>query len=291
MDTIGPLRAPGMVSARAMSSVIQSITPNPSLLVQYPIFFTMARVTVHRHLSLKENGRQMPAVQASVLHGFDIYQKYGIWSLYRGLPVFMGHSFANALLAHPIKRIRSRRLAASARVVADAATYPLLLACTRMAAYTTGDSQWGFMDCIRNTIEVDGWRGLWSGALPYLLVTAYKELEEIGFKILKSSYPRLDEADSAILGFLRIGLGAVVTSPFLTMSTILRCQSNNPALLTPTSFGQVFRNMPWRWNLLALSIVAALGAVNIALIHDKHASNEVEDVRGDEREKVEEITE
>jgi hypothetical protein len=58
------------------------------------------------------------------------------------------------------------------------------------------------------------------------------------------------------------------------MSTILRCQSNNPDLLKPTSFGDVFINMPWKWNLVALSVVLALGAVNVALIHDKHSSAE-----------------
>jgi hypothetical protein len=151
-----------------------------------------------------------------------------------------------------------------------------------MAAYTTEDSQWGFLDCVKNTCDVDGWLGLWSGALPYLMVSAYKEMEEVIFQRIKRLYPKLDEADSAILGFIKIGLGAVITSPFLTMSTILRCQSNNPNLLRPTSFSDVFVNTPWKWNLLALSLVTALGAVNIALIHDKHRTDfEVEEIRNE----------
>jgi hypothetical protein len=151
-----------------------------------------------------------------------------------------------------------------------------------MAAYTTEDSQWSFVDCMKNTVSVDGWLGLWSGALPYLMVSAYKEIEELLFVRIKRSYPKLDEADTAILGFIRVGLGAVITSPFLTMSTILRCQSNNPSLLKPTSFCEVFVNTQWKWNLLALSVVAALGAVNVALIHDKHRTDfEVEEINNE----------
>ena len=125
---------------------------------------------------------------------------------------------------------------------------------------------------------MDGWVGLWAGAVPYLLVSTYKEIEEIVYNVfVKNFYPSLDETDTALIGFIRLGLGAVITSPFLTMSTILRCQSNHPSLLKPTSFPQVFREMPWRWNLIALSAVVALGAVNLALIHDKHRSEDSED--------------
>ena len=264
------VRVPGTLSTGAFLPVLGSITPNPSVLIQYPLFLTMARVSVHRNLSIKSNGRSMSSIQASVVHGIDVYNKYGIFALYRGLPVYVAHSFASQLLAHSVKRIKSSRLAAAAKVAADAATYPLLLACTRMAAYTTGDSQWSFIDCLKDTVMVDGWLGLWAGALPFLMVSAYKEVEEVAFAAMKKSYSKLDEADTAIIGFLRIAFGAVITSPFLTMSTILRCQSNNPALLKPTSFGEVFNNMSWKWNLLALSLVTGLGAVNLALIADKY---------------------
>lgn len=268
----------GVMSPSAVTPLIAAVSPNPSVLLQYPIFFTMARVTVHKTLSVGQDGRKMSSIQASVKHGISVYKKYGIFALYRGLPVYLCHSLANSALAHPAKSVRSKRLAAAIRMTADAAAYPLLLACTRMAAYTTEDSQWGFMDCIRDTIQKDGLLGLWSGSLPFLMVSAYKEIEDVLFNKVKKMYPRLDEADSAILGFIKVGLGAVITSPFLTMSTILRCQSNNPALLKPTSFGDVFVNNPWKWNLLALSIVAALGAVNIALIHDKHRTDFEESV-------------
>ena len=271
MDVV---RVPGVMSPQSMMPVVKSVIPNPSVLVQYPIFFTMARVTVHKELTIGANGRRMGAMVSSFYHGVDVYRKYGLFALYRGLPVYLGHTFVNSALAHPAKRIKSKRLAALARVAADAAAYPLLVACTRMAAYTTEDSQWGFLDCLRNTVQVDGWVGLWAGALPFLLVSAYKEIEDVLFKKLKDQYPKLDEADAAILGFVKIGLGAVVTSPFLTMSTILRCQSNNPDLLKPTSFSEVFVNMPWKWNLVALSLVTTLGAVNLALIHDKHSPTE-----------------
>jgi hypothetical protein len=270
------IRTPGLVSLSALSPLVKSISPNPSILIQYPLFFTMARVTVHRKLGLRSDGRQMSSIQASCLHGIDVYNKYGIFALYRGIHIHMSHSFANALLSHSIKRVKSSRIASTLRVAADALTYPLLLACTRMVAYTTGDSSWGFMDCIRNTLEVDGIWGLWAGSLPFLMVSVYKEAEEAVFKSLKKSYAKLDEADIAILGFLRVGFGAVLTSPFLTMSTILRCQSNNPDLLKPTSFGEVFRNMPWKWNLVALSLVTTLGAVNLALIHEKYTAEEDE---------------
>lgn len=267
-------RVPGVMSAQSMMPVVKSVIPNPSVLVQYPIFFTMARVTVHKELTIGPNGRKMGSMVASLYHGADVYRKYGVFALYRGLPIYLCHSFVNSTLTHPAKQIKSKRLAAAARIAADAAAYPLLVACTRMAAYTTEDSQWGFWDCVKNTVHVDGWVGLWAGALPFLMVSAYKELEEVLFKKVKDQYPKLDEADAAILGFVKIGLGAVVTSPYLTMSTILRCQSNNPDLLKPTSFGDVFINMPWKWNLVALSVVLALGAVNVALIHDKHSSAE-----------------
>ena len=270
------IRTPGMLSLSALSPVLKSVTPNASVLIQYPFFFTMARVTVHRKLSIKSDGRQMSSIQASLLHGVDIYKKYGVFALYRGLPIHMGHSFANALLLHSIKKVKSSRLASIARVAADALTYPLLLACTRIVAYTTGDSDWSFMDCVRNTIEVDGIWGLWAGALPFLMVSAYKEVEEVVFKRIKKAYAKLDEADAAILGFLKVGFGAVLTSPFMTMSTILRCQSNNPNLLRPTSFFEVFRNMPWKWNLVALSLVTTMGAVNLALMHEKYATEEDE---------------
>jgi hypothetical protein len=268
MDSVVPLR---LISYKAVSPLVTSMMPNPSVLLQYPMFFTMARVTVHRELSYSlSSGKKLAAIHASFLHGLSVYNKYGVFALYRGLPVYLGHSFVNTLLVHPSKNIKSKRLSACARIAADAAAYPLLLACTRMAAYTTEDSQWSFSDCLRNTVQVDGWIGLWSGALPFLMVSAYKELDDVLFAKVKNFYPKLDEADTAILGFLRVGLGAVITSPFLTMSTILRCQSNNDSLLKPTSFLQVFAEMPWKWNLLALSLVTALGAVNLALIHDKH---------------------
>lgn len=276
MDVV---RVPGVISPSAMTPLIASIAPNPSVLLQYPIFFTMARVTVHKSLSVASDGRKMSPIIASLNHGVAVYKKYGIFALYRGLPVYLCHSLTNSALSHPSKTVRSKRLAAAIRLAADAAAYPLLVACTRMAAYTTEDSQWSFLDCVKNTYNVDGWTGLWSGALPFLMVSAYKELEEVMFQRIRRLYPKLDEADSAILGFIRIGLGAVITSPFLTMSTILRCQSNNPDLLKPTSFSDVFVNTPWKWNLLALSLVAALGAVNIALIHDKHRTDfEVEEI-------------
>lgn len=268
MDSVVPLR---FISYKAVSPLVSSIIPNASVLIQYPMFFTMARVTTHRELCYSlASGKKLSAIHASLLHGISVYNRYGVFALYRGLPVYLGHSFLNTLLVHPTKSLRSKKLASVARVAADAAAYPLLLACTRMAAYTTEDSQWSFSECLINTIQLDGWIGLWSGALPFLLVSAYKELEDVLFTKVKTMYPKLDEADTAIVGFLRIGLGAVITSPFLTMSTILRCQSNNQSLLKPTSFFQVFSDMPWKWNILALSLVTALGAVNLALIHDKH---------------------
>ena len=273
------------MSPSAVTPLIAAVSPNPSVLLQYPLFLTMARVTVHKSLSVGPDGRKISSIHASVKHGLAVYQKYGIFALYRGLPVYLCHSLANSALAHPSKSVRSRRAAAAIRITADAAAYPLLLACTRMAAYTTEDSQWGFIDCLRDTVQRDGWIGLWSGALPFLMVSAYKELEDLLFTKVKKLYPRLDEADTAILGFIKLGLSAVITSPFLTMSTILRCQSNNPALLKPTSFGDVFINSPWKWNLLALSIVTALGAVNVALIHDKHRTDfddtVVEEIKND----------
>jgi len=140
-----------------------------------------------------------------------------------------------------------------------------------MAAYTTQDSTWSFTDCLRDTVTFDGYFGLWAGALPYLMVSAYKEVEEVIFGGVKNIYPNLDETDTALIGFIRAGFGAVLTSPFLTMSTILRCQSNHPSLLKPTCFSDVFLSMPWKWNLIAISAVVALGAVNLALIHEKHA--------------------
>ena len=265
-----------VLSPKSFSPLLMSIAPNPSVLIQYPIFFTMARVTVHRELSLRgTSGRQMSSIVASFQHGVALYKKYGLFALYRGLPVYMCHSFATTVLAHPIKSMKNRKFAAVSKVAVDAITYPLLVACTRMAAYTTEDSTWSFSDCIKDTLSMDGWIGLWAGALPFLLVSTYKELEEIAYNVfVKNFYPTLDDTDTALIGFIRIGLGAVITSPFLTMSTILRCQSNHPSLLKPTSFPQVFREMPWRWNLIALSAVVALGAVNLALIHDKHRASE-----------------
>ncbi len=275
----------GVMSPSAVTPLIAAVSPNPSVLLQYPLFFTMARVTVHKTLSIGPDGRKLSAIHASLRHGIEVYRKYGVFALYRGIPIYLCHSLANSAIAHPSKSVKSKRFSAAIRIGADAAAYPLLLACTRMAAYTTEDSQWGFIDCIRNTIETDGLLGLWSGALPYLMVSAYRELEEVLFQKLKKLYPKLDEADTAILTFVKIGLGAVITSPFLTMSTILRCQSNNPALLKPTSFGDVFVNSPWKWHLLALSIVTALGAVNMALIHDKHRTDfdetVVEEIKND----------
>lgn len=272
MDSVVPLR---LISYKAVSPLVTAMVPNASVLLQYPLFFTMARVTVHRELSYSlTSGKKLSAIHASFLHGLSVYNKYGIFALYRGLPVYLGHSFVNTLLVHPTKNIKSKKVSSLARIAADAAAYPLLVACTRMAAYTTGDSQWTFSDCVKNTIELDGWIGLWSGAFPFLMVSAYKELEDVLFQKFRRIYPKLDEADSAIVGFLRVGLGAVITSPFLTMSTILRCQSNNEALLKPTSFPQVFSEMPWKWNLLAISLVAALGAVNLTLIHEKHKDND-----------------
>jgi hypothetical protein len=111
------------------------------------------------------------------------------------------------------------------------------------------------------------------------MVSAYKEIEEIFFQKIKHMYPHLDETDTALIGVIRTGFGAVLTSPFLTMSTILRCQSRHPSLLPPTSFRNVFINMPWKWNLIALSAVVALGAVNLALISEKHS---LEDDSSDE---------
>jgi hypothetical protein len=189
----------------------------------------------------------------------------------------MGHTLANSVLAHPTKKISNKGIASACRIIVDAVTYPLLVACTRMAAYTTEDSDWSFSDCVRDTITFDGAIGLWAGALPYLMVSAYKELEEVLFRGIKNMYPNLDETDTALIGFIRAGFGAVLTSPFLTMSTIIRCQSKHPSLLPPTSFSNVFINMPWKWNLIALSAVVALGAVNLALISEKHAIEDSDD--------------
>jgi hypothetical protein len=265
-----------VLSPKSFSPLLMSIAPNPSVLVQYPIFFTMARVTVHRELS-QRGSRQVSSVVASFQHGVTLYQKYGLFALYRGLPVYMGHSFATTLLSHPIKSMKLKKISAVSKVAVDAITYPLLVACTRMAAYTTEDSSWSFTDCVNDTLRFDGWRGLWAGALPFLIVSAYKEVEEIVYNLfVKSS--TLDETDTALIGFIRLGLGAVITSPFLTMSTILRCQSNHPSLLKPTSFAQVFRDMPWKWNLIALSAVVGLGAVNLALIHEKHRDDSDKEV-------------
>ncbi len=121
----------------------------------------------------------MSSVVASFQHGLALYKKYGLFALYRGLPVYMGHSFATTLLSHPMKSMKSRKIAAISKIAVDAITYPLLVACTRMAAYTIEDSNWSFSDCIKDTVNMDGWIGLWAGALPYLLVSTYKELEEM----------------------------------------------------------------------------------------------------------------
>ena len=269
-------RVPGIWSPKALSPLLVAITPNPSVLLQYPMFFTMARVTCHSELLLKANGRRMSALQASFVHGIDVYERFGLFALYRGLPIYLAHSFATTVLAHPTKKIKSRRVAAAARLAVDASVYPLLLACTRMAAYTTGESRWSFTECIENTLAVDGVFGLWAGVAPFLLVSAYREFEDLIFEnLVNKQIPNLDEADTAILGFVRVGLGAVLASPFLTMSTMLRCQSNNPSLMPPTSMGEVFMRMPWKWNLFAISIVLTLGGINLMLIREKHKHEEL----------------
>jgi hypothetical protein len=267
------------LSLKSVSPLLGSLAPNPSILVQYPLFFTMARVTAHRELTLRADGRQMSAIMASFRHGMTLYSKYGLFALYRGLPVYLSHSFATTLLSHPIKRIRSPRTKSIAKILVDATTYPLLVMCTRMAAYTLEDSNWSFADCVRDSVREDGFLGgLWAGAAPFLLVSTYKEIEECLFNRLRKSYPKLDDTDAALLGFVRIGLGAVLTSPFLTMSTIIRCQSNDVRLNVPTSPMEVFRGMPWKWNLIAISVVLALGAINVALINEKHTPVVIENV-------------
>ena len=266
MDSTRGRIIPGMFSPKAFSPLLAAVTPNPSVLIQYPLFFTMARVTVHAELRQSKS-----SITASIVHGIDVYNRYGLFALYRGLPVYLAHSLGTTLLRVPTKKIASKRAALAARLTVDACTYPLLVACTRMAAYTTGDSQWGFADCVRSTVNDDGWIGLWAGAAPFLLVSAYKELEELAFEYVKSANPSMEETDAALLGFVRIGLGAVLTSPFLTMSTILRCQSANPDLLPPSSHSEVFLQMPWKWNLIAISLVLALGAINLAIIREKNS--------------------
>ena len=252
-----------MPEKQSISSLAISNLPKLSVLVSYPIYLTSVRVTVYKHLSYDVNGRRLRYYTAAYRHGSDIINRFGVFSLYRGIEIYLLNSYLRSQIKPATKKIKSVPLKIGLRYLGEALLYPLTLACTRVVAHTTGDAKdWGVWEAWTETVRCDGWTGLFAGVAPFLLSQVYEDLTELAVDKLRKKFPDLDSADEAVARICLAAHGAVAVTPLLTLSTTMRCQSNIKSLPNPQPIGEIVRGIDWQSTALQLAIVTGLCAVN-----------------------------
>ncbi|KAF4750745.1 hypothetical protein FOZ62_023221 [Perkinsus olseni] len=264
----------------SVKQLFKDLVPSPTLLLTYPMFMANARLLVYKDPQLLALRKAEKIRMPLVLHKMkDIKYVYGVGALFRGVDVNILHSCAKVILKYPATGLEvSPRKKTAYRYVVEFVTYPLLLATARIAVYGQDPIlDCGLQQCFKETVKYDGVGGLWSGVIPYMISLSYEEFSQWVMSLLRSRHPKLDKTDELVLRACLVGHGAVLTTPFLSMSTILRCQSENPNLPDPQPLMDVVSNLPWKSTMIQLTLISALCALNYALIEDKHAEDDDDD--------------
>ncbi|KAF4698431.1 hypothetical protein FOZ62_027403 [Perkinsus olseni] len=276
----------------SVKQLFKDLVPSPTLLLTYPMFMANARLLVYKDPQLLALRKAEKIRMPLVLHKMkDIKYVYGVGALFRGVDVLresgalMGLSSlrcsrcAKVILKYPVTGLEvSPRKKTAYRYAVEFVTYPLLLATARIAVYGQDPIlDCGLQQCFKETVKYDGVGGLWSGVIPYMISLSYEEFTQWVMSLLRSRHPKLDKTDELVLRACLVGHGAVLTTPFLSMSTILRCQSENPNLPDPQPLMDVVSNLPWKSTMIQLTLISALCALNYALIEDKHAEDDDDD--------------
>ncbi|KAF4703135.1 hypothetical protein FOZ63_000420 [Perkinsus olseni] len=220
----------------SVKQLFKDLVPSPTLLLTYPMFMANARLLVYKDPQLLALRKAEKIRMPLVLHKMkDIKYVYGVGALFRGVDVNILHSCAKVILKYPATGLEvSPRKKTAYRYAVEFATYPLLLATARIAVYGQDPIlDCGLQQCFKETVKYDGVGGLWSGVIPYMISLSYEEFSQWVMSLLRSRHPKLDKTDELVLRACLVGHGAVLTTPFLSMSTILRCQSENPNLPDP----------------------------------------------------------
>ncbi|KAF4660111.1 hypothetical protein FOZ61_004249 [Perkinsus olseni] len=264
----------------SLKQLFKDLVPSPTLLLTYPMFMANARLLVYKDPQLLALRKAEKIRMPLVLHKMkDIKHVYGVGALFRGVDVNILHSCAKVILKYPATGLEvSSRKKTAYRYAVEFVTYPLLLATARIAVYGQDPIlDCGLQQCFKETVKYDGVGGLWSGVIPYMISLSYEEFSQWVMSLLRSRHPKLDKTDELVLRACLVGHGAVLTTPFLSMSTILRCQSENPNLPDPQPLMDVVSNLPWKSTMIQLTLISALCALNYALIEDKHAEDDDDD--------------
>ncbi|EER19981.1 hypothetical protein Pmar_PMAR006878 [Perkinsus marinus ATCC 50983] len=254
---------------RAVKQLLKDLVPSPTLLLTYPMFMANARLLVYKEPELMAMRKVQKIRMPLVLHKMkDIKHVYGVGALYRGVDVNILHSCAKVILRYPVAgREVSQQKKTAYRYAVEFITYPLLLATARIAVYGQDPIlDCGLQQCLKETVEYDGVGGLWSGVIPYIISLSYEEFSQWVMSCLQSRHPHLDKTDELVMRACLVGHGAVLTTPFLSVSTILRCQSANPNLPDPQPLMDIISNLPWKSTMIQLSLISALCALNYAFL-------------------------
>ena len=251
-------------SSPSLCPVPSNILPKLSILVSYPLLLTSVRVTCFNHLNYDASGRRLRYYSASFRHGYDLVNRYGVMAIYRGVEVYLAHNILRHQIRPLVKQVtKKKRVAIALRYAGEIVIYPLTLACTRIVAHTTGDSgDWSAFQVWQDTVKADGWLGLWSGVAPFLLAQVYDDLSDLAVKKMRRTFPDLDATDEAVARVCLAAHGAVATAPLLTISTLMRCQSNIKSLPAPQGFMELVKQVDWRSTGLQLALVTGLCAIN-----------------------------
>ncbi|KAF4653762.1 hypothetical protein FOL47_010314 [Perkinsus chesapeaki] len=259
--------------------LLRDMVPSPTLLLTYPMFLANSRLLVYKEPELLALRKAEKIRMPLVLHKMkDIKYVYGVGALYRGVEVNILHSCAKVILKYPASGPGvSHKKKTVFKYGVEFVTYPLLLATARIAVYGQDPIlDCSLEQCLKETIKYDGVGGLWSGVIPYLLSLSYEEFSQWMMSLLRARHPKLDKTDELVLRACLVGHGAVLTTPFLSLSTILRCQSDNPNLPDPQPLMDIISNLPWKSTMIQLSLISALCALNYALIEDKLSDDDDE---------------
>jgi hypothetical protein len=256
-----------------ISSSAITLVPRLYSLVSYPLFFCSTRVSVHKQLLQTPHGSgSLRYYSAMFRHGRFLYNKYGIFALYRGADIFLLQHLLRAESRKFFRNQKTRKSQVLARLGVEAALYPLALAGARVVASSLGDARdANLLSVWEDTWTFDGMSGLFAGLVPYLLALSVEESGELVLRRLRGNFPEMDAADETVAKISVLAATAVISAPLLQISLGLRTHSDIPYLPATRGISDQLANVDWRVFAFQTCAVGLLCALNFFLISDKHA--------------------
>jgi hypothetical protein len=251
-----------------------------SVFFTYPLLFTSVRISTFRNILLKSGppaNQQISYLSGLIKHGSHLYNRYGLFALYRGVDTYLVQATLRLAVRNSIKKIKQQKKRMFWKYALEFAIYPMTFAWTRIICHSIEDSSnFSAIDAIQEATNStnDGVLTLWAGFAPFLIAVAYEDFNELLMNKLQMKYRDMDEIDLIVARLCLMAQTAVVTSPLYAISTQLRATALDPNISVTEVLGN---SVNWKSLTFQIGLIGILCGVNFALIHQKHEQHRQEE--------------